>query len=305
MGYVFEQDDASVAKAFRRIAAELAGKAVAQADHALEHAGPPADETVHELRKACKKLRALLRLVRPAFDGSRKENAAIRDAARGLSFLRDAQVAAATLDRLTAGETAPPGGLAALRGGLAARLREAGEPSRARDALAAFRAEMEEIGRRARRWKLDGKGFDALAGGLGASYGAARRAMQAARERPDARRLHEWRMRVKDHWYHARLLSPVWPELVGAHAAAAGELGELLGQHHDIEMLRVAVAAEAPEAEAAAFLAGLAQAREREIVAHSLALGGRLFAEKPKALTRRWGVYWSCWRDTPAAGLDG
>jgi hypothetical protein len=49
-------------------------------------------ETVHQARKHCKKIRGLIRLVRPQFKKTYKfENAWYRDAARDLSSIRDAQ----------------------------------------------------------------------------------------------------------------------------------------------------------------------------------------------------------------------
>src|SRR3954471_12662774 len=52
------------------------------------------DETVHEVRKSLKRLRALLRLLRHALgpDEYRRENRALRDTARPLGEVRDAKV---------------------------------------------------------------------------------------------------------------------------------------------------------------------------------------------------------------------
>ena len=36
--------------------------------------------------------------------------------------------------------------------------------------------------------------------------------MRQARKRPGDRQFHDWRKRVKDHWYHCRLLKYLWPE---------------------------------------------------------------------------------------------
>jgi len=52
------------------------------------------DEMVHEARKSLKKLRALVRLVRPGVGGKlyRRENFAFRDIARPLTEVRDAKI---------------------------------------------------------------------------------------------------------------------------------------------------------------------------------------------------------------------
>ena len=54
---------------------------------------PGSRATVHDVRKRCKKVRGLLRLVRPGLGPDyRRANADVRDAARELSSLRDAHV---------------------------------------------------------------------------------------------------------------------------------------------------------------------------------------------------------------------
>jgi CHAD domain-containing protein len=61
------------------------------------------DETVHETRKAFKKVRAILRLARPVIGEGlfRAENTCFRDAARPLTEVRDAKILIETLDNLT------------------------------------------------------------------------------------------------------------------------------------------------------------------------------------------------------------
>jgi CHAD domain-containing protein len=80
--------DASLQDGVRRIAVEQISAMLGE----IDDASLGRDETVHQLRKRCKKLRGLVRLVRPGFEDDRSENATFRDAARGLSALRDADV---------------------------------------------------------------------------------------------------------------------------------------------------------------------------------------------------------------------
>ncbi|MCQ9933930.1 CHAD domain-containing protein, partial [Staphylococcus aureus] len=90
--------------------------------------------------------------------------------------------------------------------------------------------------------------------------------------------LHEWRKRVKDHWYQARLLRPIWPAIMDPHVAAADTLGEILGQVNDLAVLRDRLEA-APLEEAlrseARDLAGL---RHGALMAQAIPLGRRLLA---------------------------
>src|SRR5262245_49986710 len=69
------------------------------------------DEMVHEARKGLKKLRALVRLVRPGVGGKlyRRENIAFRDISRPLTEVRDAKILVEALDRTTGGDGSRPG----------------------------------------------------------------------------------------------------------------------------------------------------------------------------------------------------
>ena len=98
MAYHLRRKDASVQAGVQRIA-------LSQVNAAIEEIDDPAlgpHETVHQVRKRCKKLRGLIRLVRSVFPAYEDENAAFRDAARTLSFVRDAEAKAETYDLVTA-----------------------------------------------------------------------------------------------------------------------------------------------------------------------------------------------------------
>lgn len=293
MGYAFARRDASVAKAVRRIAIEQAGSAIATA------AAPPAEDTIHTLRKHCKKLRGLLRLVRPNFPAYATENAAIRDAAHGLAGARDAEVMLGTLDMLSEEKALAGVDLTPLRSVLTARRDAEAAGDGLAERLETFSAAMQALAERAKHWKLGDTGFDALADGLEASFAKARKGLRAASADPSTEIMHEWRKHVKNHWYHSRLLTPLWPGPIGAHADATGRLGDLLGLHHDIAVLSAFVSAGPellPEAARTA-LAEAAAACSLRLEGECFALGRRLLAEKPEALSHRWRAAWKSWRD--------
>src|ERR1700690_4419144 len=87
----------SVSDGIRRIVKREIGTALEQ----LASRGQ-SDEAVHEARKCLKKVRAALRLVRDELGGPayRRENFALRDAARPLTEVRDATMLVETLERL-------------------------------------------------------------------------------------------------------------------------------------------------------------------------------------------------------------
>src|SRR5439155_20965549 len=87
--------------------------------------GPADDETIHDVRKRFKKVRAVLRLVRAEM-GERtycRENACFRDAGRPLTEIRDAKALLETLDDLPleCAREISSTTLAAVRQGLEAR----------------------------------------------------------------------------------------------------------------------------------------------------------------------------------------
>lgn len=112
------QPGESAGTGLRRVARGLMDETLAQ----LDDPARPRETTVHEARKSMKKLRGLLRLVRPAApELYRTENTALRDAAAQLSALRDADVALETFDRVIATAQAaetPRTGASAAHGGL-------------------------------------------------------------------------------------------------------------------------------------------------------------------------------------------
>lgn len=302
MAYCFAKGDASVEDGFRRIAGELFDKAIGLVDEVEADPQGHAQETIHVLRKQCKKLRGLYRLVRPAFPGYADENAAVREAAKVLSSARDAEVLVDTFDRLVKRANSPPTGVTEVRRRLVARYEELARGQSAAAAFSDFRAAIAAARKRVRRTRLDERGFDTLAEGLERSFAGARKAMRRARKEGDPEAFHEWRKRVKDHWYHARLLAPIWPGMLQTHVKVAEDLGELLGLHHDISVFRERIEDMAEgDAATAAFLDGLAAEREAEIARECFSLGARLLAEKPGALARRWRAWWKCWREEQRA----
>ena len=293
MSFAFEPGQ-KVEASVRRIAGEEIAKALAAAEDEQQDIAL----LVHALRRRCKKLRGLLRLVRPAFSDYKMENRAFRDAARQLGNVRDAGAMVETLDALLEFDReldAPMIGDAGhdLRVKLVER---AGAVHANRAALLGdFRLAMAAAEKRARRWRLDKGGFGALEGGLIASYRGMREGLRLAARSGKARDLHEWRKDTKHHWYHTRLLTPYAPTVLGTRAAQIDQLGEWLGDHQNLAVLAAhlqrADSGVAPHTvEQVRATIGIKQA---ELERASLALGRELVAERPVALGKRYRTYWN------------
>lgn len=285
-------------KGVRRVAREQIDRAI---DEVLDD-GLDRHETVHQVRKRCKKLRGLVRLVRPVFDGYGRENALFRDAARELSFVRDAQSSVECFDELLDhyDSQLEPDAFASVGKALVARREElAQDPAAIDQKLDEFHSLMREARARVSDWKVNDGGFSAVKGGLAKTYRRARKAMHAACDEPTAENFHEWRKRVKYHWHHTRLLRSVWPAMMSAQRDAAHDLSDLLGDAHDLAVLRAMVRDDpdkfGPTDDLQA-LVGLIDQRRAELRARSVPPGERLLTEKPKNLAARLGGCWRAWK---------
>jgi hypothetical protein len=289
----------SVTKSLRKVAREQIDKAIAEVDD------PRLDrhEAVHQVRKRCKKLRGLIRLVRPAFSDYEQENAFIRDAARELSYVRDAQSIIDCFDKL-ASQTDDPIDNAQetrVREELEWRRREIAEDDEGlHNKLAEFRERMTTLRERTGDWRVADKGGAAISGGLEKTYRRGRKALHAAYEKPSPDAFHEWRKRTKYHWHHLRLLQDIWPEIMSVERDAADRLSDLLGDDHDLAVLRRTLEQEPGKfggREAIAKLAEIIELRRAQLQAEARPLGDLLYAEKPKRHVARLRRYWEVWRN--------
>jgi CHAD domain-containing protein len=274
--------------------AELRRIARAQVDRAISELDlDDPDEAVHQIRKRSKKLRALLRLVRPAAgELYSAENPRIRDLARELSSAREDAAAVGTLGGLagTSDHALPEDVVTAVLEGMA---RADDDGADAGEALERARVELVDLRTRIETdWTLPKgtRGADAVVPGLRRSYARGRDAFEAALDDPSTEALHAWRKRVKDHGYHCRLLRPVWPQVMQARASALDDLAELLGDDHDLAVLRADLATD-PDRFGGEVVVGTATAlldrRRATLQRDATNLGRRVYADRPKAIGRR------------------
>jgi CHAD domain-containing protein len=256
------------------------------------------DEAIHEARKNMKKIRGLLRLMRPELGETyRRENSFFREAGLQLSQFRDAGAMIETFDALRRKYRSElvRGRLAAIRRGLVARKQEAEQQGNIQQALNRTAAALRRSGKRVETWPLAADGFAAIAPGFEATYRRGRQALAHARKHPLPENYHEWRKRVKDHWYHVRLLEGVWDGTMPAYERRLKDLETWLGEDHNLVVLREKAMAEPDlyggESEIALFVR-LADEYRKELRGNALALGAQFYGQKPRQLTRRIGQMW-------------
>ncbi|MDQ6732017.1 MAG: CHAD domain-containing protein [Actinomycetota bacterium] len=296
MAYRFEADE-DLREAFFRCGREQLDNAVAALSEGIAE-DPVA--AVHSARKAVKQERSLLRLTRGAMPRKqrRRENRALRAAARGLCETRDAEAMIATVTSLSkryVGQL-PETTFQAIRGQLErVRDRQRDRAGSARDARAV--QELGAVRLRVDDWKLRRDDWKAIDAGLLRSYREGRTAFAEARQRSTAERLHAWRKRAKDLWYQQRLIAPACGPAVRGQAKDAHQLADLLGDDHDLAELRRTLTRD--HVDAAVDLDAVVKLidhRRAELQALAFRLGERVYAEKPQAYRRRMQRAWTAGR---------
>lgn len=260
------------------------------------------DEAVHESRKALKRSRSAMRLVQSVLGSEyQKENAALRDAGRKLSPVRDAQAVIEMFDELNGKYREELGdrSLASVRDGLVARKQELSRQFQRKHVRSAVLKSLRESAARVEQWDLEAVDFPALSRGFARTMRRNRGACRDACSDSTPEAFHEWRKRAKDLRYHFGLLAKAWPPVLNGFEDAAKELESGLGDDHNLVVMRSAIG-EKPDrfgkqAEIKAFL-DILDKHQQKLRAAAKILARRLYADKPNRWRRQVETYWSAWR---------
>jgi CHAD domain-containing protein len=281
----------------RRLAWGRAEKAL-EALRGLDGVDGGTETTIHDARKDLKKLRAVVRQLRDPLGERAYEtaNRHFRDAGRALSARRDADVKLKTLEALNERFEDLPGDAVKRWREELRRDRDAVGEADIEGAVAKAVAEIEAGRDGILCWQVEGDTWALVEDGLLRTYKRGRREMLRTSNDPDEEGIHQWRKRTKDLWYQLRVLRNAWPEMLGETADQAHELADLLGDHHDLAILREDLVGRSLDGDQAASLRSAIADRQGELAAAASDLGRRLYAEKPKVFQRRIRKYWLAWR---------
>lgn len=291
----------SIEKGVRRIGVE-------QIDHAVGRLrGKPEDRptSVHEMRKSMKRVRALLRLVRPSLGEVvfKRENARFREIAALLASARDRHVLAETLIKLAASlARGDARTMAAIRRAELALVATGDDAVVSGEAIQRAVSELESAREEFKNLRVNGRGFAVALGGLRLTYSNAREAFAAAYRDPCDEAFHELRKSVQQHWRHMLLIRRCWPEAIAVRANAARDMSDALGDDHDLTMLIGFVSglpASAIKRAEARLVVEAARARQEQLRAKARRLGELLLAERPRAFCRRAATYWETAKSRP------
>jgi CHAD domain-containing protein len=216
------------------VMAELLGAAEAAREAALAVEHDPTD-AVHSYRKALRRARAVLSLVRHAL--AKRERRAVRqalqDARRSVSAMRDHAVAPDALDEAVLDADARATANEVLAQAVAAQPSTAEIAQRLREGAARTVAQVEALEAALPR-TIE---LDTLIRGVRDVYAAAREARRRAKSGADPREFHRWRRRTKELVFQLQLLARWAGERTCAVRDRFADVGDALSEGVDLVML--------------------------------------------------------------------
>jgi len=258
---------------------------------------PFTDARVHAVRRALKRARAELRLVRGSIGEAhfRAANRRLRDVGRLLSPWRDARVLIDACDAIGAELVgpAPRRLLRELRAQLSRQHRELRRSSREVEELTeSAREGLARMLEQARRWPSGPLDAELLAAGAARIYRRGRRSLAAAREERDPRVLHEWRKQSVYLAEGLRALGGGRGRRIDALAGRASHLAHALGGIRDLQLLQATLLARVGrggDAAAAKPVTALIARRRKRLARAAFDAGDALFGDAPRSFETRLG----------------
>lgn len=266
------------------------------------------EQTVHETRKAIKRIRTLERLRKDTIGRKRRRRRRklLRQATGELAGARDAQVLLNTLEGLMRRDpkrlpSSP--GVSRLHVMLDAEQRSAERALVQTGALERALAPLEAMRREvvAEQPRAGGKReARAARSALTSIYAEGRSAMRTARSRGGIAEMHEWRKRAKDLRYAAEATFESHGRSTRKHTALkrgrrtarqADELGEALGEEHDLALLKQRIKRERAifegDRRGRRRLMRALRRRRRKLRKRAFTAGASLYEMKPKRFAAR------------------
>jgi CHAD domain-containing protein len=125
-----------------------------------------------------------------------------------------------------------------------------------------------------------------------------RKALAVVRKSGRAEDFHEWRKRVKDHWYQVRLLNRVWEDVMSGYQQSLKELEDTLGEDVNLSVLENQVqqlASQDSERLPMSSLHKAAGSASHDLRQRAFEIGDKVYAEKPREFTRQLKRLWKAW----------
>ena len=257
-------------------------------------------EAVHDVRKEIKKMRAILRLVRAGIGKAAygEHTDALRSAADRMTALRDAEVKLGAFDDLVKyfKRKLAPQPFPQIKAALRKNCRTEEDHFFRGGSIASVKGILCNEKQHSDDLQIKSDGWKAIEPGLKKIYGRGREAFESADRDPSPENFHAWRKRVKDLGHQLQLLCPARPRKFRARTEKLDKLGELLGDDHDLVMLRQFVIDKFGHVPSVKLFEKLVSSRQKELRSEALKLGARFYPKKPKRFCRHIGRDWKSWK---------
>jgi CHAD domain-containing protein len=283
----------SAADGFRRLIGEQTGMLVSLL------ADQGGVERIHEARVELKRMRALLQLAKSGLDAEvfGAENRTLRDTGRSLAQAREAEVNLVIFqalgEPLAEAERAIVGRL--LEDDVARTHKRSARAAR----LATIAATLRACGHTLGAAHLEVDDWSLLAPALELSYRNGRKLRQVARDPKREAELHEARKRVKRLFYQLEYLRRGLAKPARKTLGRLRKLAVLLGEHHDVCVLRATLQEHAAHGITAAGSLELGKKLKAELERLRKKIRKQAkaaFEERPKAFLKGVHASWKCWR---------
>lgn len=266
--------------AFRRLILEdIAGAQAGLVDTSLAP-----EEGVHGARRRLKRIRSIIRILRPALKGRYAAYGDdIRVAARSLAVFRDADVLFATATDLRA--ASGPEQRSLIERAIGA-LDSPKQNNRRRGSLIPVLRALGELEIDAEDLPEPKDGMALYTAAVERAYRRGRRAMRRARKTRKAADFHRWRKDAKDLWHLIELANRRVPKKIRRYAARLDTLAEILGLDHDYWITGEHIAKVAGDMDSQEATRGLVVARRKRLQKNALKRGARLYRRRPRAMLK-------------------
>ena len=311
-----------IRESLRREIPRIVRERIDRVIESLSEKPQPSAESIHEARKDLKSLRAVLRMARGSINGEvrRRENIFFRDAGRSLSAARDSQALLEALQRFGRRHRPNPLGTTPKQQSIHEFIEKISEKIEQektnrlpRELLRKLVQELRGAKRRVGLW-FDGTVLQPgnewgtfVGSGLRRTYRQGKNVLwqieMIGQENASDETWHELRKCAKALGYQLRLLRPIWPGPINVLLREIDQLGDRLGDDHDLAVLRGRILSEPyspSENQDSAdtrqiFLQSLERQRRR-LQLESLHLARRIYVEKPSQFEDRLAAYWHAWK---------
>ncbi len=246
------------------------------------------DVAIHEVRKTCKKVRAVLWLIRDEIDGKtyRADNVHFRALSALVAPARDSYLTLHAVQNMEL----PADAKAALLTDLEATYQQA-----VADApLESVITQLQEGIQRVESWSFKKQGFGMISPTLKRMYKRGKARMKFAYRHSTPENFHEWRKNVKYLRYHLQILQPTADTLLGGTIQQLDELGDVLGRANDLYELKQRLFAH-PQAVALEEIFTKLESEQLKLYRQAWAMGQRAYAEIDQAFVERMREYWNVW----------